>query len=224
MRENYNSYSYWEETIRKNENNVAHIFMDNVPTEKSLYLHTLIFTKNKGIKSIWCYFPNMRSLIGYLQYSFLREAFYKWSFSRDSEDFKIPSETLDKLIKKALKKRKIDKETARNMDDDFQILSSFWEMSSSKINIQLKKFAALFNKKWMGNNSEFLYIKYFSTAKELGEYVVSSSLMTNTESELERKIGMSIDEWNDVCTNAAKDRLKGDKFREILVKNLTEVM
>lgn len=224
MRENYNSYAYWEETIRKNENNVAHVFMDKVPTEKSLYLHTLIFTKDKGIKSTWCYFPNVRSLIGYLQYSFLREAFYKWSFSKESEDFKIPSETLDKLIKIALKKKKIDKETARNMDDDFQILSSFWDMSSSKINIQLKKFAALFNKKWMGDNSQFLYIKYFTSAPELGDFVVSSSLMTNTEDELENKMGMAIDEWNDLCKNAVNDKVKGERFREILTKNLTEVL
>ena len=96
-------------------------------------------------------------------------------------------------------------------------------MRSIKVQGELKKFSREFNKKWMGDNNEFIYIKFFSTPKELGEFVISSGLITSTEEELEDKIGMSIDEWENICENALTDVNSGEKFRSTLIKKLSEV-
>ena len=223
MRENYNSFNYWENIINENKTIRGHMFMQKPPTEKSIYFHTLIFGNKNGINNIWGYCPNIRSLIGYFQYSFLQEAFYKWIYGKEKLVTKIPHLTVDKIASEGEKLNKISKEISINMKNDYEFLNNLWGMSSNKSEIELRKFVVDFNKKWMGDNKEFLYIKIFKTPEELGEFVISSTLLTSTEKELENRIGMTIDEWRDICKFAIKDSIKGEIFRKILLKKLSEV-
>ena len=223
MRENYNSFNYWENFIDENKTIRGHIFMQKPPTEKSIYFHTLIFSKKNGINNTWGYFPNLRSLIGYIQYSFLQEAFYKWIYGKEQLVTRIPHITVDRIVTDGQKHHKINKETALKMKKDYDYLSKLWEMPVNKVEIELRKFIREFNRKWMGDNKEFLYIRFFKTPEELGEFVVSSSLMSSTEAELESKIGMTLSEWRTVCNSAIKESTKGEVFRNILLKKLTEI-
>jgi len=223
MRENYNSFSYWENVIRKNKTIRGHIFMQNPPTDKCLYFHTLIFSKTNGINNIWGYFPNIRSLIGYIKYSFLQEAFYKWINGKDKLVTKIPSISVDKIIQDGEKAKAITKEIAIKMRKDYEFFDKLWDMSSKRAELELRKFVNDFNKRWMGDNKEFIYIKLFSSPEEVGDFVVSSALLTSTEEEIENKIGMKINEWKNVCQNSLKDSAKGEIFRDTLLKRLSEV-
>lgn len=223
MIENYNSFSYWENIINENKTIRGHMFMKETPTENSFYFHTLIFANNNGINNLWGYCPNIRSLLGYMQYSFLQEAFYKWIYGQEKLITRIPHLTVDKIVKEAEKLNKISKETAYNIKNDYYFLSKLWNISSDKIERELKKFSIEFNRRWMGDNKQFLYIKFFKTPEELGEFVISSTLMTSTEKELENKINMTIDEWRQICKLTLEDPSKGEIFRKILLKNLTEV-
>ncbi|ALP89160.1 hypothetical protein HMPREF1084_03751 [Clostridium butyricum 60E.3] len=224
MRENYNSFDYWENVIRENKTIRGHMFMQKPPTEKSLYFHTLIFSKGNGMNNIWGYFPNVKSLIGYLQYSFLQESFYKWIHGKDKLITRIPSISVEKVIEDGERAKKITKEIADKMKKDYQFLSKLWDMPSRDAERELKKFLREFNKKWIGDNREFLYIKLFKSPKEVGDFVVSSATITNSEGELESKIGMKIDEWLNLCENTLKDKKCAEKFRQILLKRLSEVL
>ncbi|MBA8969676.1 truncated hemoglobin YjbI [Clostridium butyricum] len=224
MRENYNSFDYWENVIRENKTIRGHMFMQKPPTEKSLYFHTLIFSKGNGMNNIWGYFPNVKSLIGYLQYSFLQESFYKWIHGKDKLITRIPSISVEKVIEDGERAKKITKEIANKMKKDYQFLSKLWDMPSRDAERELKKFLREFNKKWIGDNREFLYIKLFKSPKEVGDFVVSSATITNSEGELESKIGMKIDEWLNLCENTLKDKKCAEKFRQILLKRLSEVL
>ena len=197
--------------------------MEKLPIEKSLYFHTLIFSKKNGINNTWGYFPNTKSLLGYIQYSFLQEAFYKWIYGKEDLVTKIPYVSVDKIIKEGKNLNKITKETAIEMQKDYERLGKVWDMPTNKIEMELKRFSREFNKKWMGDNNQFIYIRFFNTPEELGEFVISSSLMTSTEKELEDKIGLTIDEWRNICTSVEKDSEMGERFRDILLKKLTEV-
>ena len=224
MRENYNSFDYWENVIRENKTIRGHMCMQKPPTEKSLYFHTLIFSKGNGMNNIWGYFPNVKSLIGYLQYSFLQESFYKWIHGKDKLITRIPSISVEKVIEDGERAKKITKEIADKMKKDYQFLSKLWDMPSRDAERELKKFLREFNKKWIGDNREFLYIKLFKSPKEVGDFVVSSATITNSEGELESKIGMKIDEWLNLCENTLKDKKCAEKFRQILLKRLSEVL
>ncbi|MVX62745.1 hypothetical protein D2A34_21335 [Clostridium chromiireducens] len=223
MRENYNSLTFWENVISKNKTIRGHMFMQKPPTERSIYFHSLMFGDRNGINNIWGYFPNFQSIIGYIQYSFLQESFYRWIYGKERLVTKIPSLTVDKIIREGEKEKKINKDTAFNMRRDYEFVRSLWNLPSNRAEEELKKFVIDFNKKWMGDNREFIYFKIFWTAEELGEFVISSTLLTGTEEELEAKINMKIDEWKDICKCASTDPVKGEKFRKVLCKDLTEV-
>lgn len=223
MRENYESFKFWENVINKNKTLRGHMFMQKPPTEKSIYFHTLIFGNKNGINNIWGYVPNTKGLIGYIQYSFLQEAFYKWMYGKERMVTKIPALTAEKIITEGEKNNKISKETASNMRKDYESIRFLWNMPKERIEAELKKFCSEFNKRWMGNDKEFLYIKVFKTPQELGEFVISSTLLTSTEKELENRIGITIDEWREVCKLAITEPNKGEQFRDILQKKLSEV-
>lgn len=224
MRENYNSFDYWENVINQNKTIRGHAFMQKPPTEKSLYFHTLIFSKKNGINNMWGYFPNIKGLIGYIQYSFLQEAFYKWIYGQENLITRIPPHfTVDRIALEGQKNNKITKDIAARMRRDYEQLNKMWDLPSHKAEMELKNFIRDFNKRWIGDNNQFIYIRFFKTPEELCEFVISSSLMTSTEKELESKIGMTLDEWRNVCKLVTKDNAMGDKFRKILLKKLTEV-
>ena len=198
--------------------------MQKPPTENCLYFHTLIFNKKNGINNIWGYFPNIRSLIGYIRYSFLQEAFYKWINGKDKLITKIPRIGVDKIIEDGEKTKSITKETALKMKKDYQFLDKLWDMPAKSAELELRKFINEFNRRWMGDNKEFIYIKLFKSPEEVGDFVVSSALLTSTTEEIESKIGMKIEEWKDVCQNSLKDVTKGEIFRDTLLKKLSEVI
>jgi hypothetical protein len=223
LKENYNSLSYWENVLMKNKGRRAHVFMQKPPTEKSIYFHTIIFGKKNGISNMWGYFPNIKCLVGYIQYSFLQEAFYRWVHGKDKFISQIPCVTVDKISHEGEKAKKISKEIAVNMRRDYEFLNWLWIIPADRIEMELRRFLVDFNKRWMGDNKQFLYIKIFNTPEQLGEFVISSSVITNTEKELENKIGMTIPEWRDICKFAISDPDKGEIFKDILQKKLSEV-
>ena len=91
------------------------MFMKEPPKEKALYVHTLIFTKNSGIENIYAYFPDVKVLLGYIQYSFLQEAFYKWIHGKKRMITKIPYQSVKDIVDEGLKIGLITDEISKTM-------------------------------------------------------------------------------------------------------------
>nr|WP_207747177.1 hypothetical protein [Clostridium tertium] len=198
--------------------------MDKLPNEKSIYIHSLVFCKNNGLNNTWSYFPNEKMLLGYIQYSFLQEAFYKWIYGKERMVISIPNIPVEKIILDGEKNKKISKEEADNMRRHVKMVKDCWSLPKDKLIRALQRFSRDFNRTWYGDNREFLYLKIFNTPKDLGEFVVNSSYMTTTEREFKDRIGISIPEWNNICERANKNKRDGEKFRDILLKSLTEII
>ena len=49
-------------------------------------------------------------------------------------------------------------------------------------------------------------------------------MLTGTEDEFKKKIGVSSEEWRAICKSATENEIEGMKFKEILQKNLSEVI
>ncbi|EEH96545.1 hypothetical protein PMY38_07120 [Clostridium tertium] len=224
MRHSYDSFDYWEELINENKTIRGHMFMDKLPNEKSIYIHSLVFCKNNGLNNTWSYFPNEKMLLGYIQYSFLQEAFYKWIYGKERMVISIPNIPVEKIILDGEKNKKISKEEADNMRRHVKMVKDCWSLPKDKLIRALQRFSRDFNRTWYGDNREFLYLKIFNTPKDLGEFVVNSSYMTTTEREFKDRIGISIPEWNNICERANKNKRDGEKFRDILLKSLTEII
>ena len=224
MRYNYDSFDYWDELISKNKTIRGHMFMDTLPTEGSIYIHTLLFFKNNGLNNIWSYFPDLKSLLGYIQYSFLQEAFYKWIYGKERMVINIPNISVEKIIKDARANNKITKDEANNMIKHLEMIKSYWNLPNKELLKQLKKFSREFNRTWYGDNKEFLYLKIFESAKELGDFVLNSSYMTLSEEDFKLKTGITIYEWEEICLDVTKNEINAKKFRDVLLKSLTEII
>ena len=224
MRDGYNSSDYWERLNEKNKTIRGHMFMNDIPRKESIYLHTLSFSKKNGLSSIWAYFPNFSALLGYIQYSFLQENFYKWIYGKSRKITKIPSITVEAIIKKALKENKITKAEAEMMHEDVEFLIRIWRLPQDKGLRELKKFCKQFNRKWYGDSTEFLYLKIFDTSEELGRYILDTCKLTDSYKLVSDNVGYSEEEWLELCKRAEEDVEAGERFRKILLKNLTEIL
>lgn len=224
MRYNYDSFDYWDELISKNKTIRGHMFMDTLPSEGSIYIHTLLFFKNNGLNNTWSYFPDLKSLLGYIQYSFLQEAFYKWIYGKERMVINVPNISVEKIIKDARTNNKITKEEANNMIKHLEMIKSYWNLPNKELLKQLKKFSREFNRTWYGDNKEFLYLKVFESAKELGDFVLNSSYMTLSEEDFKLKTGITIYEWEEICLDVTKNEINAKKFRDVLLKSLTEII
>lgn len=224
MRHNYDSFDYWEELINENKTIRGHMFMDRLPDSRSIYIHSLIFSKNNGLSNIWSYFPNEKTLLGYIQYSFLQEAFYKWIYGKERVIINVPNIPVERIISDGEKNKKISKDEANNMRRHLDMIRSFWNLPNDKLIKSLKRFCRDFNRTWYGDNKEFLYLKIFDKPKELGEFVVNSSYITTTEEDFVERTGISLVEWGKICENADVNKRNGERFRDILLKSLTEII
>ena len=198
--------------------------MEAPPKEKSLFIHTLIFSKNNGIDNIYSYFPEAKILLGYIQYSFLQEAFFKWIYGTEKIITTIPSLTVDNIVRNALIEGKVSREESELMLSHYHKVANMWDLSRDRLITELIKFARIFNKTWYGNNKEFLYLKIFRNIEDVGEFVINSTLITGNSDSFEEKIGVGIDEWRITCKNATKNQETGERFKEIFEKNLTEII
>jgi len=198
--------------------------MEAPPKEKSLFIHTLIFSKNNGIDNIYSYFPEAKILLGYIQYSFLQEAFFKWIYGTEKIITSIPSLTVDNIVRNALIEGKVSREESELMLDHYRKVANMWDLSRDRLITELIKFARMFNKTWYGNNKEFLYLKIFRNIEDVGEFVINSTLITGNSDSFKEKTGVGIDEWRIICKNVTKNLETGERFKEIFEKNLTEIL
>lgn len=224
VRQNYNSFDYWKELISENRTIRGHMLMNKMPTDKSLYIHTLIFCRENGLNNIWGYLPDVKALIGYIQYSFLPEAFYIWINSKNGSVSSIPIKSVEQVISDGEKNKKITKEEAEKMRYHVNMIKKCWDLPKNKLILELKKFVRDFNRTWYGDSSEFLYLKIFEKPEELGKFVLESNYMSSSEDEFKKRTNEEIATWLEICKNAATNKRAGEQFRKILQKNLTEVI
>lgn len=224
MREKYNSFKFWDKKINENKTIRGHMFMEEPPKKNTLYIHTLIFNKKNGIDNIFAYFPDEKALLGYIQYSFLQEAFYKWIYGKDEVVTKIPSMPVDKIVNRGLKEGKITKNEAELMLSHYEKIRLLWNVPKDRIVPELIKFCRVFNKTWFGNNKEFLYIKVIKNIVELGEFVIDSALIIGNEEQFLNKIGLTVTEWRELCKKATLSKEDGKRFKLILQRNLSEIL
>lgn len=224
VRQNYNSFDYWKNLISENRTIRGHMLMNKLPTDKSLYIHSLIFCKESGLNNIWGYFPNIQALVGYIQYSFLPEAFYIWINCKEEVVTFIPIKPAEEIIRDGEIRKKITKEEAENMKKHLNMIKRCWELPKNRLIPEIKKFTREFNRTWYGDSREFLYLKIFQKPEELGKFVVESNYMSANEEEFKDKINADSDEWLEICKKSITNKIYGESFRKILQKNLTEVI
>ncbi|WP_238884174.1 hypothetical protein [Clostridium sp. YIM B02551] len=227
MRQAYNSSDYWKEQITRSKTLRGRMFLEEPITNKTVYLHSLIFCKNTGIENLWMPIPSIKFLVGYIEYSFLQEAFYKWAFcgkGNDKPSIDISNRYTEEIITLAIKNNKISKTEANNMKRHLSMVKKCWDLSNEEILTELKKFTRDFNKTWLGDNTEFLYLKIFSNPKELADFVIDTTNMTSIGEKFEKELGVDQEGFRKICLMASEDSECEKKLKNILSRKLTEIL
>lgn len=222
LKKEENPEKYWGELIRKNETLKGRMFKDEPITEETKYLHYVIFNRHVGFQNVWVMVPNYNSLIQFIQYVFMPEAYYKWVEGKRKLITHIPSIDVEKII--SIVKSKATEEDRQKMKNDILALRKLNGLSAENGMRKLKIFCSRFNNNWLGDDDEFLYLKVFNNAEELGKFVVETNLQTDCEDCYEKAIGMTTEEWYKVCENAHKNKEDEEKFKTILFKHLEDVV
>ena len=200
-----NPEKFWRELITKNETLKGRMFKDEPITEDTKYLHYVIFNRKVGFQNVWVMVPNFNRLIEFIEYVFMPEAYYKWVEGKKKLITHIPSEK-------------------EKMKNDIVALRKLKGLSADNGMRKIKIFCSRFNNNWLGNDDEFLYLKAFGSAEELGKFVVETNLQTDSEDSYEKTIGMTTEEWFKVCENAHKNKEDEEKFKKVLFKHLEDIV
>lgn len=217
-----NPEKFWGELITKNETLKGRMFKEQSINEETKYLHYVIFNRKVGIENVWVILPNFGKLIGFIEYAFMPEAYYKWVEGKNKLITRIPSIDVEKIS--AMISSNATEEDKDKMKRDIVALRKLKGLSAENGMRKLKIFCSRFNNNWLGNDDEFLYLKAFETAEELGKFVVETNLQTDSEELFEKTIGMSTEEWFRVCENAHKNKEDEEKFKIVLFKHLEDVV
>ncbi|EGT3615418.1 hypothetical protein FHH43_04100 [Clostridium perfringens] len=222
LKKEENPEKYWGELIRNNETLKGRMFKDESITEDTKYLHYVIFNRHVGFQNVWVMVPNFNSLIQFIQYVFMPEAYYKWVEGKRKLVTHIPSIDVEKII--SIIKNKVTEEDRQKMKNDILALRKLNGLNVENGMRKLKIFCSRFNNNWIGDKDEFLYLKVFNNAEELGEFVVETNLQTDCEDCYEKTIGMTTEEWFRVCKNAHKNKEDEEKFKTVLFKYLEDIV
>ena len=220
----YNSIDYWDKLVRNNKTLKSRIFENEPITEKTVYMHYVIFTRKSGIQSVWTPIPKAKMLLGYIQYCLLPEAFYKWIEGKYKNIAEFSQLNAEKIISEGLKDGKVSQSEAAIMKKQITFIKSLWDVPSDKVMKELKKFSREFNMSWLGDIDTFLYMKVFSSASELGQFIINTNLQTDSEDAFEKKIGMSEEKWMELCKQVHKNPVSGEKLKLTLTRDLTEIV
>ena len=217
-----NPEKFWRELITKNETLKGRMFKDEPITEDTKYLHYVIFNRKVGFQNVWVMVPNFNRLIEFIEYVFMPEAYYKWVEGKKKLITHIHSIDVEKII--SMINRKSTEEEKEKMKNDIVALRKLKGLSADNGMRKIKIFCSRFNNNWLGNDDEFLYLKAFGSAEELGKFVVETNLQTDSEDSYEKTIGMTTEEWFKVCENAHKNKEDEEKFKKVLFKHLEDIV
>lgn len=223
MRKHYNSLEYWKPLITRNQTLKERMFEDEDITEKTMYVHYIIFNKFSGLESVWAPMPDLQRLLGFVQYCFLPEAYYKWIEGKSSPVRNMPIISVDSVLENALNENKLSREEEAHMRGDIIAIKNLWKMRESETVIELNKFCRKFNSYWLGDSTEFLYLKVFKNAMELGDFVLKTNMDTDYENVFEKHCNMNSEEWLKLCYDSSKSFEAGQRLKGILFKELKEI-
>jgi hypothetical protein len=217
MLSKYKQYHYWESLICKEESLWENPFGHLSLTRESIFLFTFVMDQEKNIiKQNWSYCPDIKSLLGFLEYVFLPTAFFTW-LDRNCDGFYIPMAPAAVVLDVIKDTERINIENEVNvMKRQASIVSDYWNLEHIECKREIKKFAQAFNHTWTENNGRVLYFDIFADPAEIAEYIFNDEFIEVMEEEF----GMSREQWQEISSDIYDNPFMKQKFIHILNNKL----
>lgn len=212
----HEQFLFWENKIMEDHPLFVGNFDNSDLTEKSKIIYTGILDAEKDVfKCGWAVYPNVSSLLGFIQYVFLPTAFFTW-FDRSATDFFIPVSTFDIVVEEVLKhskeKNNLDVEKIQEL---YNLINTLWNYEEPSINESLRLFTAELNHLFHKEPSKIIFMKIFSSPEDIAPFV-RESIGWDCDELAEEEISMDLKTLDFICTNAIREPLLNKKFVDIL--------
>lgn len=214
MSSEYNQYWYWENMVLSENPLWSNSFKNLNLTRDSVFVYSMIMCKERGIlKNNWAYYPNLESLVGFIEHVFMPTAFFTWL--DDEHEFKVPvatsAEVLDIMSVGYKNSKEID-----GMWKDVERIQKVWNTDSSCCVDKLRKFSNSFNERWKINDEKLLYFRIFENPREIADFVFIGENEDVFEEVIEEDIGMTKKQWQETCENVYDNKFLSNRFVDIL--------
>lgn len=213
----YDSYHFWENLIQKEASMWMNGFQNKPLTPDSIFIYTVLMDHQKGyLKSRWAYYPDVYSLLGFLQYVFLPTAFFSW-LDREVEGFNVPLATGEQVLRvMAELEPDLNSALLEIMATQLERIKGLWEFSPLECLQRLQSFSADFNHCWQESAGKLVYFKIFESPEEIGEYVLRGGELDTPLEVMEEEINLTKAQWEAVYQNVLSDPFMRKKFIDIL--------
>lgn len=206
----YNTYYYWESQLSSNKDVWKCNNSNKEDLRKSVYVNTTILDYKKNIlDNNWACYPDIKSLLGFIQYVFIPTAFFH-ILLEDNEDIFIPVCSIDEFLS-YIKDKNYDEKTTKLMEENINELKKIWYIDDLSID-HIKKFCNYFNSSWI-NKSRILYLKVFSNPNELAYSIIANQDFIEV---FEEDIGLTKNQFCSFCKNAYSNKFTKSIFIEFL--------
>ncbi|EPY2276898.1 hypothetical protein ACXAT3_001626 [Clostridium sporogenes] len=211
MDDKYNNLFYWENLLVKRENIWSGNFKDIPISQKSLFINTTIIDYEKHIfDNNWAVYPDVKSLLGFIQYIFIPTVFFCY-VNNTSEEIVTPIASKEELLEEI---KTLCKNEGSIIEIEYFINKAYnlSELSEYQLIDELKKYCLEFNRKWE-EKTKIFHISIYSSGKEIIEKI---SKQDNFLEVIEEDIGMSISILKEITKDLQYNLFMKSNFIKIL--------
>lgn len=199
MNSKYNQYWYWESLVMRDQPLWHNSFCKLPLTRDSIFIYSMIMDKEKGVlKNAWAYYPDIKSLLGFIEHVFLPTAFFTW-LDDEGEGFNIPVATVDEVL--YVMKQNNKDSSIPIMNEYIDNIRLLWDMNDEESLLELRKISKQFNMQWKENDDKILYFRIFKDSLEISDFIFKGEDGYFFEEVIEEDIGMKRTQWEETCKN-----------------------
>ncbi|MDU4959484.1 MAG: hypothetical protein E6X17_02285 [Sporomusaceae bacterium] len=202
----YNHHQYWESLLPKNpwQGSFAAKNM-----EQAVFVNTVIIDHRRDIlDNNWASYPNIKSLLGFLQYLHLPLVFFH-TLRPDKQELLVPvcsSAEFLELIDQS------GSERAPAMRQALAELDRCWQLDDEQCLLALRNFCRGFNALWQ-QGDYILNIGIFADTLEIARYILDQNPFPEV---LEEDTGLTPGGLLDMCNNFYHEPLLRRNFVKLL--------
>ncbi|WP_053957641.1 hypothetical protein [Inediibacterium massiliense] len=166
----YNSHYYWENMLIHKKDIWNSYFMNAHKKKNSIFINTTIIDyKRNVLDNNWACYPDMKSILGFLQYIYLPTAFY-YILNKDLENIITPICSSEELIG-YIQEKNVNTYDLQIMEEMIKELRLYWDVEEEACKNKIKKFCKKFNSIW-NDKENVLYMNIFFQPIEILDHIL----------------------------------------------------
>lgn len=225
MKDKYDSLYFWEQMLDKSDG-VLSIFKDKPIVPESVFFHGVIVNCNStNLIDEWFCFPEVKALLGFIKYIYLPTAYFMFLGNEEELNF-VYADGNTLLEHMESHKDCNNKHMIPDMRDFIEKIDGIFNSEDDSILNELKHFSDTFQKSFNKGVDRFAYFNIFQNPSEVGKFLLNSYKDDENMdiNDIESQLGVSAEEWLNICENVYENAFMRKRFIEILNNRIEDML